>query len=106
MKTDSSTPRREFPFVVTAEYGMGVRNSGIFCKAIVKLDKDAMVRNGELSTRAASIMGLLTMEFANGVRGTLIFSKPVAPDDLFSQHGLCEIIEFDELKETSLDGKN
>lgn len=34
MKTDRSKPRREFPFVVIAEYGMGVRNSGVFSEPI------------------------------------------------------------------------
>ena len=95
MKNDNSKPRREFPFVVIAEYGMALRNSALFCRTIGGLDKDAMVRNGDKCVKTISIMNLLMMEFAFGVRGTLHFSKPICPDELLDLPALNKVVKFD-----------
>lgn len=94
MKKDNSKPRREFPFVVIAQYGMAVRNSAIFCRAIGGLDKDALVRNGDGCAKLLSIMDLLTMEFACGAHGTIEFSRPIHPEELFCIPRLHDVVEF------------
>ena len=95
IENDTSKPRREFPFIVIAKYGMAARNSALLFKMIEDLGCECIIEcNGE-TAKGSSIMDILMLGMGCGARGKIVFSKPISPDDLLGRTALNDVIKFD-----------